>query len=194
MKKIIIIFTFVVCLFFGISSISAFDKPIRTETDDKIMYVQDDGGKFKYSWAFNKDDYNGDYDFDLGIKFRSVNEDKINSLISEDMKKEYISFNYHGILPSQATVKVPISKFKDGEKLNLYYYNPETNEIETITSNIIVSNGYASFKINHCSDYFLTLSIVKEATGGNNNNGVIIVAMLVVIVFLIGYTMFKNKK
>ena len=56
-----------------------------------------------------------------------------------------------------------------------------------------VNNGLVSFEIEHCSDYFLTLSVVKEASG-NNNNGVIIVGMIIIIVGLVGYTLLKNKK
>ena len=52
--------------------------------------------------------------------------------------------------------------------------------------------GYVTFDITHCSDYFLTMSVVKNAEGANNN-GVIIIGMLVIIVGLVGYTIFKNN-
>lgn len=195
MKRMFVTIFMIAIFFIGTSTISASDKLIKTETNDKVMFIKEHDGKFMYSWSFDKKEYESKgFEFDMGIKFKSPNKIEINRLISKGMKKEYVSFNYHGNLPSEATIKVPISKFKDGEKLNLYYYNSETNEIETIASYVIVSNGYASFKIDHCSDYFLTLSIVKEASGGNNNNGIIIIGMLVVIVGLVGYTIFNNKK
>ena len=194
MKKIFIIFLAVVLSFAGISSISASDKLIKTETKDKVMFIQDRNGEFLYSWSFDKNEYNkSDLEFDMTIKFKSPNKEKINNLISNNVKKEFVSFNYHGVLPTEATVKVPVKNFEDGQRLNLYYYNENTNEIETIQNNIMVQNGYASFEIDHCSDYFLTLSVVKEASGGNNN-GVLIIGMLVVIVGLVGYTIFKNRK
>ena len=193
-KKLLIIFLTLILTFFGISNINASNKMIKTETKDKIMFIVDKEGEFSYSWSFDKNEYNkADFEFDLGIKFTSPNKKEINNLISKNMKKEYVSFNYHGTLPSTATVKVPITKFKDGDRLNLYYYNDNTNKIETIKTNVKVINGYATFEIEHCSDYFLTMSIVKEASN-KNNNGVIIIGMLVVIVGLVGYTMFKNKK
>ncbi len=194
MKKIFVIFLAVVLSFAGISSISASDKLIKTETKDKVMFIQDRNGEFLYSWSFDKNEYNkSDLEFDMTIKFKSPNKEKINNLISNNIKKEFVSFNYHGVLPTEATVKVPVKNFEDGQRLNLYYYNENTNEIETIQNNIMVQNGYASFEIDHCSDYFLTLSVVKEASGGNNN-GVLIIGMLVVIVGLVGYTIFKNRK
>lgn len=193
-KKLLIIFFTLVLSFCGISVVSASNKIIKTETKDKVMFIEDKEGAFSYSWSFDKNEYNrADFEFDLGIKFTSPNKKEIDNLISKNMKKEYVSFNYHGALPAAATVKVPITKFKDGDRLNLYYYNDNTNKIETIKTNVKVINGYATFEIEHCSDYFLTMSIVKEASN-QNNNGVIIIGMLVVIVGLVGYTMFKNKK
>jgi len=193
-KKLLIFFFTLILTFCGISSISASDKIIKTETKDKVIFIKEKDGEFKYSWSFDKKEYNNSgFEFDMGIKFKSPKKNDINDLISKSMKKEYVSFNYHGSLPSTATIKVPVNKFKDGYRLNLYYYNDKTNKIETIKTNIRVTNGYASFDIEHCSDYFLTMSIVKEASG-TNNNGVIIIGMLVIIVGLIGYTFFKNKK
>ena len=89
-------------------------------------------------------------------------------------------------------VPIPLQvHHKDGDRLNLYYYNDKTGKIETIKSNIMVSGGYVTFDITHCSDYFLTMSVVKNAERANNN-GVIIIGMLVIIVGLVGYTIFKN--
>lgn len=193
-NKILIIFFAVILSFTGMKSISASDKIIKTQTKDKVMFIHDSNGSFKYSWTFDRKEYNNNgFDFDMGIKFKSPYKSQINSLINANMKKEYVSFNYHGNLPSTATVKIPVTKFEDGKRLNLYYYNDVTNKIETIDSNIKVINGYVTFEIDHCSDYFLTLSIVKEASS-KNNNGMIIIGMLVVIVALVGYTVFKNKK
>lgn len=194
MKKIFVIFLAAILSFVGISSISASDKLIKTETKDKVMFIQDKNGEFLYSWSFDKIEYNkSDLEFDMTINFESENENKINALVSGNIKKDFISFSYHGDLPSNATVKVPVTSFEDGQRLNLYYYNENTNEIELVKNNVLVKNGYVTFEIEHCSDYFLTLSVVKEASDGNNN-GVLIIGMLVVVVGLVGYTIFKNRK
>lgn len=195
MKKIFVIGIYIGIIFFiGIRSISAKDELIKTETKNKMMYIKDKDGKFKYSWSFNKDGYKEDnYSFDMTISSKSQYKNEIDSIINKNIKKEYVSFNYHGNLPSKATIKLRTDKFKDGDRLNLYYYNDETNKIEKIKDNIIVMNGYVSFDIKHCSDYFLSLSVVKEAEGKGNNNGIIIIGMICVIVALVGYTIFKNK-
>lgn len=194
-KQILILFIITFVFFFNICYINASNNLIETKTDGEVIFIKDDNGKFLYSWTFDKEEYNKDrFEFDLNIKFKSPYEKEIKKLVKQDIKLEYVSFNYHGNLPSSATVKIPISKFKEDERLNLYYYNDETEKIETIKTNIRVINGYATFTIDHCSDYFLTKAMVKEAESVNKNNGIIIIAMIIVIVGLIGYTMFKNKK
>lgn len=193
MKKISIILLAFLVFILHVSSISAEDKVNKIETKDKVIFTFSENGKFLYSWSFDKKSYNNNgFEFDMGIKNKSSFEKKINKLTDKKTPKEFVSFNYHGNLPSSATIKLPAYNFKDGDRLNLYYYNDETGKIENIKSNIMVSGGYVTFDISHCSDYFLTMSIVKNAEGANNN-GVIIIGMLVIIVGLVGYTIFKNR-
>ena len=193
MKKMSIILLAFLVFILHVSSISAEDKVNKIETNDKVIFTFSEKGKFLYSWSFDKKSYNNNgFEFDMGIKNNSLFEKKINKLTDKKTPKEFVSFNYHGDLPSSATIKLPAHNFKDGDRLNLYYYNDETGKIENIKSNIMVSGGYVTFDISHCSDYFLTMSVVKNAEGANNN-GVIIIGMLVVIVGLVGYTIFKNR-
>ena len=193
MKKVSIILLAFLVFILHVSSISAEDKVNKIETKDKVIFTFSEKGKFLYSWSFDKKSYNNNgFEFDMGIKNKSLFEKKINKLTDKKTPKEFVSFNYHGDLPSDATIKLPVNSFKDGDRLNLYYYNDETGKIETIKSNIMVSGGYVTFDITHCSDYFLTMSVVKNAEGANNN-GVIIIGMLVIIVGLVGYTIFKNR-
>lgn len=195
MKKIFVTIFMIVIFFICASTISASSNLIKTETKNKVIFIKDKNDSFSYSWTFDKEEYNKkEFDFDLEINFTTPNKKKIESLIKDDVKTKYISFNYHGDLPSKASIKVPVSDmFKDGNRLNLYYYNEKKDEIELITTSVKVINGYVTFEIYHCSDYFLTMSIVKEVSN-TSNNGVVIIVMLVVIVILIGYTLTKNKK
>lgn len=192
-KKFFIIL--LILFFCFMLNVDASSNLIETKTKDKVMFIKDDGKEFLYSWSFEKDEYNKNaFDFDLGIEFNSPNRKEINDLIGEDINKKYLSFNYHGNLPSTATIKTSVEDlFKEGEKLNLYYYNEEENKLELISSNIKVINGKVSFEIEHCSDYFLTLAKVKNAQNNENNGGIIIVGMVIVIVGLIGYTLSRNK-
>ena len=141
MKKILIILLAVILSFAGISSISASDNLIKTDTKDKVIFIQDENGKFSYSWSFDKEEYEKNaFDFDMSIGFNSPFKNDIEKLISKNMKKEYVSFNYHGDLPSTATIKVPVSKFKDEQMLNLYYYDDTTYEKVTAISKLDEKN------------------------------------------------------
>lgn len=194
MKKRIFVILLIMVFSFMIN-VSASSNLIETKTKDKIMFIKDDGNEFLYSWSFDKDEYSKNaFSFDLGIEFNSPNRKEINDLIGEDINKKYLSFDYHGILPSTATIKTSVEElFEEGDKLNLYYYNEEENKIELISSNIKVINGKVSFEIEHCSDYFLTLAKIKDAENNENNGGIIIVGMVIIIVGLIGYTLSRNK-
>lgn len=192
MRKLI--FLLLISFFLFSFNVKASDNLLRTDTKNEVMFIKDNEGRFLYSWSFEKEEFSkNEFDFDLGIEFTSPNKEDIDKLVEGDIKRKYVSFNYHGALPTSATIKVPVAdKFKEGEKLKLYYYNPDKDVIELIQSDIKVINGNVSFQIEHCSDYFLAKAIVKNAEG-TNNSGIIIVGMIVVIVGLVGYTLMRNK-
>lgn len=181
--------------FSNVVFVEATNDIIKTETKDKVIFINGSEGRFNYSWTFDKKEYQANaFDFDLGIKFKTSRKHDINNLIGLNVKKKFISFNYHGNLPGTAQIKVPVSdSFKDGKVLKLYYYNEDGNKADLVDSKIKVVNGYVTFDISHCSDYVLTLSIVKEA-GEKGNSGVVIIGMIIIIVGLVGYTVFKNRK
>ena len=184
MKKIILFILFLVIIF--PNHIMAKDNFIKTETKDKIMYISSSDGKFSYSWTFDRDYL---VNFDMKINFVSPNKNLIDSL--DNSKKEYVSFNYHGSLPGVATIKVPITRFEDNSRLKLYYYDEINNKIELIDDNVIVKNGYVTFEIDHCSDYFFKASVINS-TESNNTGGIVIVAMIIIIVAMLGYILFKK--
>lgn len=46
--------------------------------------------------------------------------------------------------------------YKNGDVVYLYYYNSESNQVEAISrSGHVVKDGYVTYVITHCSDYFL---------------------------------------
>lgn len=194
-NKFILMLSFLILLFIGITPVSASEELLKTDTEDEIIFIKDQNGKFSYSWTFDKQEYNlNEFEFDLGINFSSKKKSIIDLLSGKNIKKKYISFDHHGKLPTSAVIKTDIKDtFKDAKTLNLYYYNEDKETIEFIDE-IDVKNGYVSFEINHCSDYFLTNAVVKEAEGNKNNGGIIIIAMIIIITGLIGYTLFNNKR
>ena len=135
-----------------------------------------------------------DINVDKGTKEYIAEDTALHDIVS-NQDKLVISFEHHGALPSKAKIKLDVSdKYSNGESLYLYYLNEEKGQIEYIKKDIIVKNGYVEFEIDHCSDYFLTSSIVQDAVNNPKNINLIIVVMVVVIIVLIAATLFQNKK
>ena len=136
-----------------------------------------------------------DENLNLRLSVDSFNES--NEAINERVKQEklVVTFDYHGKLPASATVKVKVDgKFKDGKKLYLYYYNEEKDQFEYIDNDIKVKDSYVEFTISHCSNYFLTGTIVQDAVNNPKNINYIIIGMIVVVLVLVAATLKQSKK
>jgi len=213
MKKIILIFCFILLIFplyvYAKSSLGDIEPKVNIEGIDKDHYniekeindkeiivgVFEKDGKLAYSWKFFKNQLKkSTIDLDFEISYESQNEEIIDSLSKENKDKMYISFTQHGDLPSEAEISIYVgNKYKENDQLYLYYYNPKKKEIEFVENKIKVTDGYVKFHINHCSDYFLTRSIVSNAVGNPKvlNN---VIAVLVLFVFALTGTMLFSKK
>ncbi len=175
----------------------------KTETNNEVIYdVIDNAKKLTYSWTFNKDEgytkaLKDKMELDLNLRLNvltKLEDNDLNDLVTND-DKLIISFEHHGKLPTKAKIKIDVSdKYVNGEKLYLYYLNEEDRQVEYIESGIPVKNGIVEFEIDHCSNYFLTASIVQDAVNNPKNVNLIIIVMVVVIIVLIGATLFQNKK
>ncbi len=174
----------------------------KLETKDYYYYtVNDYERNLTYSWKFQKDpnkqisveeSLNIDVDLRLSIDAWTQNTQEITSRVNQN--KLIITFDHHGQLPLEATVRINVSnRFKDNERLYLYYYNPESNQIEYIAHNVKVKDGYVEFTIEHCSDYFLTAAVVNDAVGNPQSINYIIIGLVVVVFILIAVTLVQSK-
>lgn len=175
---------------------------MKVEGNDYISYIVEDYERdLTYTWQFEKTDefYNNvnenlEIDINLRLSLDAYNEatEDINNRVSQN--KLIVTFDHHGKLPSNATVRVNVSdKFKDGEKLYLYYYNEETNQIEYIKHHLAVSDGYVEFNIDHCSNYFLTGAVVNDAVNNPKSVNYIIIGLGVIVFILIAITLSQSK-
>ena len=178
-------------------------KMIKTETKDYYYYeIKDYERNLEYSWKFlkNKDDNIAvedslyiEEDLRLSLDANTNNTAKINEEVKND--KLIITFDYHGDLPLETTVRLNVqNRFKNGEKLYIYYYNPELDQIEYVDHGIEVKNGYVEFQIDHCSDYFLTAAVVNDAVNNPQSINLIIIGLVIVVFILIAITLFQAKK
>jgi len=174
----------------------------KTETADYYYYqVEDYDRNLSYSWKFAKeknqnisveDSLNIDVDLRLSLNALTAATETIDSRVNQN--KLIISFDHHGALPLEATVRINVSnRFSDHEKLYLYYYNPASDQIEYIAHNVEVKNGYVEFTIQHCSDYFLTAAVVNDAVGNPKSINYIIIGLIVVVFILVAITLIQSK-
>lgn len=178
-------------------------KMIKTETKDYYYYeIKDYERDLEYSWKFlkNEDDDIAvedslyiEEDLRLSLDANTNNTAKINEEVKND--KLIITFDYHGDLPLETTVRLNVqNRFKNGEELYIYYYNPELDQIEYVDHGIEVKNGYVEFQIDHCSDYFLTAAVVNDAVNNPQSINLIIIGLVIVVFILIAITLFQAKK
>ena len=178
-------------------------KMTKLETKEYYYYeIEDYERDLKYSWKFKKDE-NKDIsveeslfiedDLRLSLDAQTKDMEKIKEDVSQD--KLIITFDYHGNLPLETTVRINVQdKFKDNERLYLYYYNPELDQIEYIAHNVLVKDGYVEFELEHCSDYFLTAAVVNDAVNNPQSVNYIIIGLIVVVFILVAVTLFQSKK
>ena len=131
-------------------------------------------------------------DLRLSLDAKTKDTEAINQMV--DQEKLIISFDYHGALPLETSVKINVQdRFQEGEKLYLYYYNPESDNIEYIAHNVEVKDGYVEFQIDHCSDYFLTAAVVNDAINNPQSINYIIIGLIVIVFILVAITLFQSK-
>lgn len=170
---------------------------IEKEVNDKYIIIKalEKDGKLSYSWKFNRKAIkNNTIHLNFEISYQSKNQNIIEKLSQENKDKMYLSFKHHGDLPSEAEISIYVGKkYKENEKLYLYYYNPKNEEIEFVENKLKVTDGYVTFHIKHCSDYFLTGAVVNNAVGNPKILNNIITVLGIFILSLLGIMLFSKK-
>lgn len=114
------------------------------------------------TWTFNTKEIDKSKIKDIDLTLNTVSPSAV-AIEKIDKNAQVLSFKYHGELPAPAEIRVKVDPkaVVDG-KVFLYYYNPDTKKAELIKgsnndgSYNVDKDGYVSFTITHCSDYFLS--------------------------------------
>ena len=128
-----------------------------TITSSSGTYVSWAYGEIKNPVKFDPTVYVGTASKDVEQKLESVT-------LPASLRYTPVHFAFEGNLPGEAEVTLDLSgygKFEEGSTLYLYYYNPTTKLFEKVDSSSFC-NGFATFKMTHCSDYIITN---EELTG-----------------------------
>lgn len=196
------------------------EKESLISEDINSFYAEyDEKNKLKYSWTLFDENGNPiDINYDTQIDLDSSEyEDQIENLFDYNNKNikdkiKFISFKHEGKLNGTAKVSIYVGdKFKTGEKLNLFYYNKNSKTLEKVNVTkddenyyiIVDDEGYATFEIDHCSEYVLADSVlniksVKKINEAKKNinvlNPFIIAALSLIAITLTIIIIFYIKK
>jgi arabinan endo-1,5-alpha-L-arabinosidase len=153
---------------------------------DISIQINDENGKLKYSWSFTSANLVNSHkditNVNLSLEVNAMNENEMLEFMNSDSDNNkkissdglIFNFKHHGILPSQAYVKIYVGDIMEGDKLKgfkfnkkvyIYYYNETTGKLETLpySSNYkIDKEGYISIKLLHCSDYVVLPKKAKK--------------------------------
>jgi hypothetical protein len=117
---------------------------------------------------------------------------KVKALTGEEQKTFIFSFKHDGALPGVATIKIFLGKEWSNKKVSLRRYLSDKNTVESVLDQDSVqvdSNGYATFKLNHCSDYFVTEAKLPKTGSPIDLELIILLGGL-----LIGYGFFMTTR
>lgn len=156
----------------------------------------DENKKLIYSWQINGNKIKDINDINMNISFSSENDNRIYE-ISNYASGMILNFAHTGNLPSGTKIKIYIGdKYKDGSALNIYHYNNKDTKLEIVESKVISKDGYIEFEINHCSEYFVTMSEISGFVSQKSNKIFIIISIVEFFVILsgMGYYFIKLKQ
>ena len=135
---------------------------LKEKKKELNLNYYDDAKKLIYSWNINVSDLKDVSDFSPMITFDSENKKAIDKA-SNYAQGMYVNFKHSGKLPVGTKIKINVlDKFENESYVNVYYYNKD-KKLELVKSRIKVEDGYVVFYIDHCSEYFITMSNVVES-------------------------------
>ena len=158
----------------------------------------DENKKLLYSWSINGKEIKVSKEFSTLINFTAENLEEIYK-ISNYADGIYINFEHDGDLPTGTKVKLYVGeKFANESIVNLYHYNKEEKLLESIKEGLIVKGGYIEFDLEHCSDYFVTMSTIGSANDNDKSSSnmllIIIIVAILIIIGLVTFIVIKFKQ
>lgn len=150
-----------------------------------------------YSWILDGSKIKDSKEFLTTISYISNYSKKI-SIQANYAEGISVSFKHSGELPKGTKIKLYVGdKFTDDSIINIYYYNQDKEVLKNIKKGIKVQEGYVEFELEHCSDYFITMSnvinTIKETNFSIDIFMIISIIEFIIIITLILIYCFKIK-
>ncbi len=76
-----------------------------------------------------------------------------------------LHFSHEGEFPGKISFKFKADKNVPGDTVYLYYYYGSSKVIQSMQSAVVDSDGFVTFDIFHCSNYFVSSAIIEGASG-----------------------------
>jgi len=156
---------------------------IKIKNSKKIIKLNyyDENNKLLYSWIVDGKKIDKEYEFLTSITNISEHIKEI-SLLSNYADGLYLNFKHNGDLPKGTKIKAYVGdKFTAQSMINIYHYNKENNSLELVKNNLIVNSEYIEFDIEHCSEYFLTMSNINIIQNNANSINIYMILSLIEI-------------
>jgi len=156
---------------------------IKIKNSKKIIKLNyyDENNKLLYSWIVDGKKIDKEYEFLTSITNISEHIKEI-SLLSNYADGLYLNFKHNGDLPKGTKIKAYVGdKFTAQSMINIYHYNKENNSLELVKNNLIVNSEYIEFDIEHCSEYFLTMSNINIIQNNANSINIYMILSLIKI-------------
>ena len=149
-----------------------------------------------YSWEVDGKKIKDSKEFNTSITFATENIKEIYKL-SNYADGLYVNFKHTGELPKGTKIKLYVGdKFENESNVNLYHYNTTDKKLDFIKDNLKVIDGYIQFDIEHCSEYFVTMSTIgnieKKATSRDLST-IFAIIELIVIMGLVAFIFIRVK-
>lgn len=155
------------------------------------------------SWTFNGMNITSEVDSNIDLSLKDVTDalkgkevSKIKALIGKDIPLFSFSFNYDGKLPGKATAKIFVGSAWANKDVTIFRYYSDKNSYEKITTGHVDKDGYLTYTIDHCSDYFITETsyVEKLPQTGSPLDTKIIVDMGALMLAAGAALVYANKK
>lgn len=182
------------------------DADIIIKTDSKITQEQlnqikdskktlrfnyyDDNKKLIYSWTINGKEIKDNQEFTTSITFATENVKEIYKL-SNYADGLYVNFKHTGDLPKGTKIKLYVGdKFENESIVNVYHYNNTEKTLDFIKDNLKVSDGYIEFDVEHCSEYFVTMSTIDNVVKKDTSSNIFMIFTIIELIVIIGLVAF----
>ena len=154
---------------------------------------KDDKKSLVYSWEINGKDIKTINPIKTTINFSFDKKDVFDKMI-DYRDGIYLDFTHNGVVPKKTKITINIDNhYKNGDLLNLFYYDEVNNKVELISNNIKVDKGLIEFELDHCSKYFITKAAINnDVVVEHTSNFKWIFILLGIIVICGMFVMYKK--